>query len=70
MKIFFEHIRSKYLVLGWHTFRFVRGLLSGFYCVGTSVNQDVEVQMFSFITTIIGNLPSVIDRIMFFSCEY
>ena len=67
---FFEHIRSKYPVLGWHTFRFVCGLLSGFYCVGTSVNQDAKVNMFSFITTIIGNLVSVIDRILFLSCEY
>ena len=69
-KIFFEHIMSKYHVLGWHTFRFVHGLLSRFYCVGTSINQDVEIQMFSFITTIIGNLVSVIDRILFLSCEY
>ena len=67
---FFEHIRSKYLVLGWHTFRFVHGLRSGFYYVGTSVNQDAEVQMFSFRMTIIGNLASVIDRILFLSYEY
>ena len=64
---FFEHIRSKYPVLGW---QFVRGLLSGFYYVGTSVNQDAEVQMRSFITAIIGNLASVIDRILSLSCEY
>ena len=67
---FFEHIRSKYHVLGWHAFRFVRRLLSGFYYVGTSINQDAEVHMFSFITAIIGNLASVIDRILFLSSEY
>ena len=52
-----------YPIIGWHTFWFVCGILSGFYYVGTSVEEDAEVHMFSFITTIIGNLPSVIDRI-------